>query len=83
MRLGHAEAADRTLWWCRQNPPAALVDGVPEEATLAHLEFMLTQIRETSDEGKANRWLGYMQGVALVVYGVSLDTLREINVECL
>ncbi len=80
-KQGILEAADRTIWAARRKVigPA----GVSEHATIPHLEFMFLQMRKQQDLGKLNRWLGYIQGVAVGLYGVPLDTVREINGECL
>lgn len=76
------EAADRTIWACRHNRLDASYEAT-EHASIPHLEFMLLQMRKHTDIGKLNRWLGYMQGVAVALYGVELDTVRTINAECL
>lgn len=55
--LGHGEVA------CEPEP------GI----SLAHLRWMLREIRDQEDELKSSRWLGFVQGV-LVMMGVTTVT---------
>jgi len=32
---------------------------------LVHLRWMLSELRTMTDEGKANRWLGFIQGIMI------------------
>lgn len=48
-------------------------------AELSHLEYMIERMRTMTDIEKANRWLGFIQGVAVAAYGVDLEKLKEIN----
>jgi hypothetical protein len=45
----------------------------------AHLDFMLEQMRLMTDISKVNRWLGYIQGVAVCLYSIELETLKDLN----
>ena len=54
----------------------------PEGRSIGHMWWMLEQLQPKGkiyDHDKAQRWLGYAQGM-MVVYGVAtLDELRELN----
>lgn len=43
----------------------------------AHLNYMLQQMKMETDEGKLNRWLGFVQGALWFDYIFSIDELRE------
>lgn len=44
-----------------------------------HLRWMVTQMSEEMDEGKAMRWLGYIQGIMVGVYDLPLTEMIELN----
>ena len=43
----------------------------------AHINYMLEQMKTETDEGKLNRWLGFIQGALWFDYRYSIDELRE------
>lgn len=45
--------------------------------SFTHLRWMLGEIRKMTDVGKANRWLGYIQGVLIFNHFTTLDIERE------
>lgn len=53
-----------------------------DPCSLTHLGVMrLQMVNETMSEGKLNRWLGYLQGVAVARGLLSLDDVKAINKE--
>lgn len=44
---------------------------------LSHLIFMLDTMRNEKDEGKLNRWIGFIQGVLWSYSWCSIDDLRR------
>lgn len=47
-----------------------------------HFLHMLDEMEAGQDYGKACRWIGYIQGVAVARGYVSLDEAKEINLAC-
>ena len=45
--------------------------------TFRHLRWMLSQIPDLRDEGKVNRWLGFVQGVLSALGMYTVDEMRK------
>lgn len=53
-----------------------------DEDSLAHLSFMVESIENFEEEGKfdkANRWLGYIQGVLVSRGFATVNDFKEVN----
>ncbi len=48
---------------------------------LYHLRWMIREMNNDMSNNKAMRWLGYIQGVLVAAYGVSLEDMKELNLE--
>lgn len=53
----------------------------PEGNTQAHLVFMLRTILSWDNTQKAHRWVGYAQGLAVMLGLMRLQQCKEINLE--
>lgn len=50
-----------------------------EASSLRHMESMVARMSPEMSEGKRNRWLGYIQGVAVANGWLTLDDCKAIN----
>lgn len=79
----YAEKFER---WSRERCPGDY-DGVPGMGrAVKHANWMLHELLERleaghMDEGKVNRWLGFIQGVLWSMGLFTIDEMREHNVE--
>jgi hypothetical protein len=49
---------------------------------LSHLIFMLDSMKTETDEGKLNRWIGFIQGVLWANSWCTIDDLRKHVISC-
>lgn len=47
----------------------------------SHLRWMVQEMHAGMSNNKAMRWLGYIQGVLVAIYGVSLESMKELSRE--
>lgn len=53
---------------------------LPADCSLAHLEEMLNKMKKGDmSNGKANRWLGWAQGVLVVLGLATLEEMKQVN----
>lgn len=50
---------------------------------LRHLRWMCKEIQGGMEVSKANRWLGFVQGVLVGVYHIPLDEMKSLNSQVL
>jgi hypothetical protein len=48
---------------------------------LYHLRWMVQEMHADMSNNKAMRWLGYIQGILVGVYGITLDDMKELSRE--
>ena len=53
-----------------------------EHERLSHLIFMLDTMKNETDEGKLNRWVGFIQGVLWAHGWWSINDLRNDVISC-
>lgn len=46
---------------------------------LYHLRWMVREMHDGMSNNKAMRWLGYIQGVLVGVYGVPLEDMKNLS----
>lgn len=46
-----------------------------------HLRWMVQEMNSGMSTNKAMRWLGYIQGILVGVYGASLEDMKELNLQ--
>lgn len=56
----------------------------PHGRGFSHAKWMLEEImKDEMSVGKANRWLGYAQGLLVCSGALTLETMKEINKNCI
>lgn len=46
---------------------------------LYHLRWMVQEMHSNMSKNKAMRWLGYIQGILVGVYGISLEDMKNLS----
>lgn len=62
-------------------PPEDQGDQSPEGNTQGHMVFMLRSVVSWGNTEKAHRWLGYAQGLAVMLGLTTLEEMKVINYE--
>ena len=79
MTLEQALLAARTLDQKHLAPICSKIERDSGGKTLAHLRWMVQEMHQEMSNNKAMRWLGYIQGILVGVYGVSLDAMKDLS----